>query len=601
MITLRNVHKAFGHQVLFDDASLQINERDRFILVGPNGAGKSTLFKMLLGKEQPDSGELTIRRGVVAGYLPQENAPVGDGTILQETLSELDDPDGRVTAQAKAILMGLGFKVADFDRPITTLSGGWAMRVAIARLLILEPDLLLLDEPTNHLDIDSLFWFQSYLQAYPGAVFLISHDRAFINAVGRAIVSVQDRRLKTYHGDYDYFLREREAERERLVSSWKRQQEEIEQMQDFISRNRSRASTANRAQSMIKRLEKLERIEIPPESKTIAIHFPQPRRTGVRVLTLTNVSKSYGDVKVYEGLDFEIERGWKCAFVGHNGAGKSTLLKVLGGVIPFDSGERTMAQDVTVGYFSQHREGQFDPDKTVLQEAMANNRMNPDLMVRSVLGSFLFSGDSVHKKTAVLSGGEKSRLALVKLLLAPPNVLLLDEPTTHLDMASVDALIEALKEYEGTVCCISHEVYFLNALVDHVVHVDRGKITWYPGNYDYFTRRRADWLAENPLAVPVPVVKKKAPPARGRGGAQSPARAERHTARQSEKLEARLVELASRLEGLAHKLSDPAIYADYKQVRDIGEEMEQVQAEMQSVEAEMLRGMQSTDAKPAAR
>ncbi len=582
MITLRDVHKSFGQQTLFEGATLQINQGDRFVLVGPNGAGKSTLFKMLLGEEEADSGELTIRRGAVVGYLPQENAPISDESVLERALSHLEDPDGRVTSKAKAILMGLGFKVVDFDRPVSALSGGWAMRAAMARLLVLEPDLLLLDEPTNHLDIDSLFWLQKYLRTYPGAVFLISHAHVFINAVCKAIVSVQEQRLKIYYGDYEYFLEERAAEFRRLEMAFNRQQEEIAQMQEFIDRNRARAATANRAQSMIKRLDKLERIVLPQQLKTVKIRFPQPRRAGVRVLALKDVRKSYGEVKVYESLDFELERGQKMAFVGHNGAGKSTLLKVLAGVIPIDEGQRILGYDVQVGYFSQHREGQFDPNKTVLQEAMMNDRLNPELMVRTVLGTFLFPGDSVHKKTGVLSGGEKSRLGLAKLLLDPPNVLLMDEPTTHLDMASVDALVEALKSFEGTICCISHDLYFLNAIADHVVHIDHGKITVYPGNYEYFKRRYAQWREENPEAAEAPIIEQKVK-------AQAPAAAkdDRSLARRKAKLEADLEALHASLESLAAQLSDPSLYADFSKVKAVGEEMERVQELIQEKEAEL--------------
>jgi len=582
MITLRKVQKSFGQQVLLEDATLQINEGDRYVLVGPNGSGKSTLFKILLGAEEADSGQFTIKRGAVVGYLPQENAPVTEETVLDTALAHHEDPDGRLTAKAKAVLMGLGFRVSDFDKKLNTLSGGWAMRAAMARLLMQEPDLLLLDEPTNHLDIDALFWLQNYLRSYPGAVFLISHDRAFINAVCRAIVSLQDHVLRVYHGDYEFYLQEREAEKARVVSAWKQQQDEIAKMQDFIDRNRARVSTANRAQSMIKRLEKLERVVLPQDAKTIKIRFPQPTRTGVRVLSLKGVHKAYGDVKVYQGLDFELERGWKVAFVGHNGAGKSTLLKVLAGAIPFDAGEMLVGNDVRVGYFSQHREGQFKPERTVLQEAQSVGRMNPDLMVRTVLGTFLFPGDSVHKPVGVLSGGEKSRLALVKLLLDPPNVLLLDEPTTHLDMASVDALVEALREFEGTICCISHDLYFLNALADHVVHIDQGNITWYPGNYEYFKRRQAQWHEENPQAVAVPKLDK-----RDAARAPAPVKDERARAKRRAKLENEVLELHVRLEELAAKLSDPELYADFAKVQAIGEDMEQVQSGIQAKEAEL--------------
>jgi len=587
LITLRNVHKSFGRQTLFDGADLQINNGDRFVLVGPNGAGKSTLFKMLLGRESADSGEMSTRRGAVVGYLPQENPPISDATVLEESLKERLDPDGRTVAKAKAILMGLGFKVADFGKKMNALSGGWAMRAALAGLLAQEPDLLLLDEPTNHLDIDSLFWLQQYLRSYPGAVFLISHDRAFINAVCRAIVSVQDGKLKVYRGDYEFFLRERQAERERLEMAWRRQQEEIAKMQEFIDRNRARASTANRAQSMIKRLDKLERIVLPAEAKSVKIRFPQPARTGVRVLSLRDVYKSYGETKVYQGLDFELERGWKMAFVGHNGAGKSTLLKVLAGVIPFDSGERVVGNDVKVGYFSQHRQGQLDPEKTVLQEASSVGRLNPDLLTRTILGTFLFPGDSVHKKTEVLSGGEKSRLSLAKLLLDPPNVLLMDEPTTHLDMASVDALVEALRDFEGAICCISHDLYFLNALADHVVHIDQGRITVYPGNYEYFKRRQSQWREENPQAEPKEENagnSESGRPGKSTEAAPSPEDRRRQEKRAA-KIKAELEALHAALESLASRLADPELYADYEKVRSIGEEMESVQKQIQEKEA----------------
>jgi len=577
---LRSVSKSFGQQTILEDAYLQINQGDRFVLVGPNGAGKSTLFKMLLGQEEADKGDIQLRRGAVVGYLPQENPPVSEETVLEAALQHHEDPDGRVTAKAKAILMGLGFTVAGFEKKVKELSGGWAMRVALARLLLQEPDLLLLDEPTNHLDIDSLFWFQKYLQTYPGAVFLISHERDFINHVCRAIVALENHTLKVYHGDYEFYLREKQAERERLQQRYDQQQAEIAEMQDFIYRHRARAATANRAQSMMKRIEKMEKITLPPDAKTVKIKFPQPTRTGVRVLALKNVCKSYGDLKVYDHLDFELERGWKMAFVGHNGAGKSTLLKVLAGVIPFDSGERIVGFDVKVGYFSQHREGQLDMSKTVLQEAQSTGRMNPDLLVRSVLGTFLFPGDTVHKQVSVLSGGEKSRLQLAKLLLDPPNVLLLDEPTTHLDMASVDALIEALKEFEGTICCISHDLYFLNALADHVVHVDQGKITVYPGNYEYFKHRQAQWHEENPQAVDVPVVDKKKP--------EAPAPLnEKQKSRKKAKLEEELLKLYETLEQLSAQMGDPKLYEDFEKAQKVGEEVEAVQAQIQAKEAEL--------------
>ncbi|MFH1620066.1 MAG: ABC-F family ATP-binding cassette domain-containing protein [bacterium] len=596
MITARKINKSFGRQTLFEDASLQINEADRYALVGPNGAGKSTLFRMLLGEIEPDSGELQMKKGVTAGYMPQETAPISEKTVLEETLATSPEADGRTEARAKEILAGLGFENPDFGKKVNTLSGGWAMRVVLARLLLEQPDILLLDEPTNHLDLDTLLWLQDYLAGYPGAIFLISHDRSFINALCRAIVSIENETFKVYHGDYEFFLAEKAAARERLESASRQQQREISDMEDFIARNRVRFSSASRVQSMIKRLKKLERIELAPESKTVKIRFPQPVRAGVRVLSLKDVSKSYGDIKVYQGLDFELERGWKMAFVGHNGAGKSTLLKMLAGAINPDLGGRAVGLNVKVGYYSQHRAEMLDPDKTVLKEALDNDRMNPELLVRTVLGTFLFPGDSVFKKTANLSGGEKSRLALVKMLLDPPNVLLLDEPTTHLDIPSVEALIGALREYEGTLCCISHDVYFINQLADHIVHVEGGKVTVYPGNYEYFERRQKQKAEEAQglhTVAPVPL------PSKNRGDSREKDRLKRTVMRETEKkaenLKREIAGARSEIAERSGQLQDPAVYSDFQQVRKLGEEIAALNRDVASKELELLRAEENLE------
>ncbi len=486
MISIRNISLAFGGQELFEGASLQLNRGDRYALVGPNGAGKSSLFRLILGETSPDEGDVEIKRGTVLGYLPQENPPVSDRPVLVEALHGLDETDGALEAKAKSILAGLGFKTKDFDKPVRELSGGWAMRVAMARLLTEEPDLLMLDEPTNHLDLWTLLWFRDYLQRYDGTIFVISHDRDFVNTVCTAMVSVQDRSLKVYRGSYEDFERERAGEKERLLAAKAQQETEIEKMQDFISRNRARLSTAKRAQSMMKRLDRVERIDIPPDPKILAVKLPQPPRSGKEAMTLKEIHKSYGDTVVYKGLTLSLHRGWRAALVGPNGAGKSTLLKIMAGVLPFEQGERILGHNVVSGYLAQHREGTMDPNRTVFDEARTGQRGHPDAFVRGILGSFLFGGESVNKKVKVLSGGEKSRLAIVKVLLDPPNVLFLDEPTTHLDMASVDALIEALKRYEGTLAFISHDLHFINALANQVIHVDAGKVTVYPGAFDLF-------------------------------------------------------------------------------------------------------------------
>lgn len=594
MITLRNVSKSFTSQILLEDASMQLNDGDRFVLVGPNGAGKSTLFKMMLGQEECDSGEISFKKGAVVGYLPQENPPVSEETVLKTVLDGAEDLGGKVEAEAKSILMGLGFKVKDFDRPVNTLSGGWAMRAAMAKLLLKNPDLLLLDEPTNHLDLDSLEWLENYLLRYQGAVFSISHDRDFINKTSKAIVSLQDHKLRIYYGDYEHFLSQREAEREKLLAAYKQQQDEIAHMEDFIARNRVRATTASRVQSMIKRLEKIERIEIPPEDKKVKISFPQPIRTATKVLELKNISKTYpieghDPIKVYENFDFTLERGQKMVFVGHNGAGKSTLLKMLAGTIQPDSGERILGLNVKTGYFSQHHYGMLDPNKTVLQEAMSNDRMNPELMVRTVLGTFLFHDDDVYKPTSVLSGGEKSRLILVKLLLDPPNVLLMDEPTTHLDMSSVDALIAALKDFEGTLCFISHDVYFINALADSVVHVEQGKTTIYPGNYDYFLyrQRQKEKEAEEQLAAKNASMANSAREQSDKNRTLSNWEEKkqrdselRKRKRRQEKLRADIATSKKEVEKLATEMSQPDVCSDYAKVKDLGDKLSQLESDI---------------------
>ncbi len=491
MITLRNVSKSFGAQELFEDISLQINERDRFALVGPNGAGKSTLFKMIMALEEPDAGEVNLRDGITFGYLPQETPNLSGQSVIIEAL---DGQDGgnRQEAQAKKILMGLGFKIADFERPVKELSGGWQMRVMIAKLLLQEPALLMLDEPTNHLDLESLLWFQNYLRTYKGALFVISHDREFINSVTERIVELREHKMFIYRGTYEDYLEQKKHEEERLISAYKRQQKEIEDLEIFISRFRAKASLAASVQSKIKYLEKMEKIVLPVDQKKVGFSFPQPERSGQNVLVLENVKQSYdGKNFIYNGLDLTLERGQKIALVGPNGAGKSTLLKVLAGVLPIQAGERKLGFNVEAGYFSQHRSDMFQPGRTVFNEAADTRRAHSETGIRTLLGSFLFSNEAVFKKVEVLSGGEKSRLGLVKILLDPPNLLLMDEPTTHLDMTSVDVLVEALKKFEGTFVFISHDVYFLRQLATHVIHVNKGKITWYPGNYDYFLHRKA--------------------------------------------------------------------------------------------------------------
>ncbi len=522
MLTLSNVGKSFGARTLFEDVSLSINLGERIALVGPNGAGKSTLFSIILGTGEPDSGSVVLDKHTTLGYLPQETAATGDETVLELACAITEEhgklmrilSDGARTGatdteeyhdalgkyaelggyqlepKAKRILSGLAFRESDFNRPAREMSGGWIMRAHLARLLVMEPDLLMLDEPTNHLDLESLGWFQNYLEYYPGAILMISHDRAFLNALVDNIWEIRHKQVHRYRGNYDAYVEQRKARAEQHLAAYKNQQAEIAKLQEFADRFRAKASKASQAQSKLKQIERMEKLEAPEsDEKRIHIKFPQPARSGQRVMTLTGVHFAYGDLKVYRGIDMEIEKGQRTVLVGPNGAGKSTLLKILGGVLQIQAGERKEGLNLEVGYSSQNRADMLNPTRTVLQEALSVPAPLPEVTTRTILGSFLFQGDDAFKKVAVLSGGEKTRLGLVKLLMNPPNLLLMDEPTTHLDMASIDALIEALKQYTGTLIFISHDVYFIRALATTVLHISAGNLTPYSGDYNYYLEK----------------------------------------------------------------------------------------------------------------
>jgi ATP-binding cassette subfamily F protein 3 len=534
MLTISQVTKAFAGRVLFEDASLQVNRGDRVGLVGPNGAGKSTLFSLILGEASPDEGKISLEKSATVGFLPQEHAPAGDETVLElacaispelvraqrilkttpedsaehhEALHLFDEHGGwQLEPKAKRILAGLAFRESDFDRPAKTLSGGWVMRAHLARLLVQEPELLLLDEPTNHLDLESLVWFQDYLANYPGAILMISHDREFLNQLVGSILEIAHRRLNRYRGNWDSYVEQKAAREEQQLAAYKNQQREIASLQQFADRFRAKASKASQAQSKLKQIDRMEKIEAPvAREKTVHFRFPQPQRSGHRVITLKGVDHAYGDLVVYRGLNFEAERGQRTVLVGPNGAGKSTLLKLLAGVLPVQNGERELGHNAKVGYFSQYRVDMLDPAMTVLETARDMPNPVSEQVARTVLGSFLFRGDDVFKTTAVLSGGEKTRLALVRLLLDPPNLLLMDEPTTHLDVGSIDALIGALAQYEGTLIFISHDVYFIRAVAKTVLHINAGKLTPYAGDYAYYLDKSRATSARAALTNAQPV------------------------------------------------------------------------------------------------
>lgn len=522
MLTLRNISKTFNSRTLFQHADLTVNYAEKVALVGPNGAGKSTLFSLILKTDTPDDGTVTRDEWTTMGYLPQEGEAVGDETALDiacgrgkgmeelearlrfiEKEGDVNDPEyfelqtkfdtlhnPEVEAKAKKMMRGLGFKEEDWLRPARELSGGWVMRAHLANLLVLEPDLLLLDEPTNHLDLLSLLWFRQYLKTYAGAVLMISHDRDFMDEIVQTVYEIDSAKLSSFTGNYTKYLELKEAAYDRAVIAYRNQRKEIEDLEEFIDRFRSVASKASQAQSRQKVLDKIVRLEKPAAPrKVFRFNFTQPQKSGQRPMILEGIHQAYGARKIYEGLDLEVERGERTVLVGPNGAGKSTLIKILAGEVPFQQGQRKLGTNLKLGYFSQHRSATLEPEYTVLEEVM---RACPTLReddARAILGSFLFRKEDVYKRCKVLSGGEKSRLNLVKFLVDPPNLLLMDEPTTHLDINSIEGLTQSLQRYEGTLVFISHDVHFIRSLATKVLHINNGKVTAYSGGYDYFLEK----------------------------------------------------------------------------------------------------------------
>ncbi len=528
MIQLSDLTKAFGDRTLIDHITWQIGDGDRVGLCGPNGAGKTTLLKMLAGLEEPDSGAVVRPSGLTIGYLPQDGLTHSGRTVFEEASSafqplldmkaemhriehrlgdssvpelehdamlaryaELQDrfrlADGySMDLRIATVLRGLGFSADDAERPAETFSGGWQMRIALAKLLLGRPNLLLLDEPTNHLDLDARNWLEEYLGAYPYAVILVSHDRYFLDAVVTRITDLSLRKLTDYVGNYSKYVEQRDAMLERLRQSKREQDEEVARVKMFIDRFRYQATKAAQVQSRIKLLEKVVPIEVPPERKRIHFTFPTCQKSGRTVLELKHVRKAYADLTVFRDLTLHVERGDRIALVGPNGAGKSTLMRILSGEDQPDAGTRAVGHQVVVEYFAQDEATRLNPTLTVYGTLEAGSPNNMVPAIRTILGGFLFSGDDVFKKAAVLSGGERTRLAVARMLLRPSNTLLLDEPTNHLDLDSKDVLLEALEDYGGTLVIVSHDRYFVEKLATKIIEIGHGEAVVYPGTYAEF-------------------------------------------------------------------------------------------------------------------
>ena len=657
MIQIEEAGKSFGGQIVFRDLTWHITRGQRVGLVGPNGAGKTTLCRILTNEIEVDSGQVRRAKSTTIGYLPQELVAAGDGTVLghllagfpdlqrleegmealaremaeveNEASEELMERYGdlqhqyevlggyHLESRAKAILGGLSFTPDDFHAPLANLSGGWRMRVALGRLLLQSPDLLLLDEPTNHLDLESLQWLEDFLAAYEGTVVIISHDRYFLNRVVDRIAELELGRFSLYVGDYDDYQAQKLARQEQLVAAQKSQVEQIEKMERFIRKFRYKATKARQVQSRIKQLDKIERVEVIRAPKRIHFRLPQPGRSGTVVGELRKVHKAYGDTVVYRGVDFRLLRGDRIALVGPNGAGKSTILKIIAGVLSFEDGERILGHNATVHYYAQHQLDALNPQHSVLEElaSVADPEMQPRL--RGILGAFLFSGDSVEKPVAVLSGGEKSRLALAKMLLRPANLLCLDEPTNHLDVTAREILEEALDQFEGTMLFISHDRYFINRIATKVVEVRDGRLAEYAGDYDYYLEKRETEQIEPRAGEPPqsggreprqepnraesrepqdkPAAKGRrseppAPKARTREARRAETEARQRKSREMGPLKARLKEteaeiarIEARVRDLTDQMANPEIYKDGERAREVARERKELEGQAGSL------------------
>ena len=623
MLQIQSLTKAYAGRVLFEDVTWNVSDGDRVGLAGPNGSGKTTLLRMFVRSESPDSGKVSTPRGTTVGYLPQEGLAHSGKTLRAETLtafekllamgeemSELEEQMGEVDASSaeharilerygecrdewdrrggfsiesrtEEVLLGLGFKTEELHAPTETFSGGWQMRIALAKLLLSQPNLLLLDEPTNHLDLEARNWLEDYLANYPHTIVLVSHDRYFIDQVVTRITDIDRRRLVDYTGNYSTFLKTRASTLAELRAKAARQQEEIEKTERFINKFRYKATKAKQVQSRVKMLEKIEKIDVPLERKLIRLRLPEVDRSGRVVLELENIHKSYGENHVFNGANLLVERGERMALVGPNGVGKSTLMRLLSESEEVDSGKLRLGHNVKTGYFSQDRYD-LDEERTVLENMTdgAPTEMIPRL--RSLLGAFLFHGDDVDKKVRVLSGGEKSRLALARMLLRPANVLLLDEPSNHLDLDSKEVLLDALRAYKGTLVFVSHDRYLLDQLSTKVAEIADGHIRVHWGGYPDFMRAK-DAQLETPDAVKKEIIEEPVPSkvsAEGKALSKNKARAIQE---RLEEIEMTISETEIGIDSLEGRMSVAGFYDDDQAAADVVKTHEDLKAQLKAL------------------
>nr|MBI3613663.1 ABC-F family ATP-binding cassette domain-containing protein [Nitrospirota bacterium] len=574
--------------------SAHLRQGSRVGLVGPNGAGKTTLMRMILGEDSPDKGRIRKRPHLRVGYLAQELETLTGKTVL-DAAHRGQYPEH----EAKRILSGLGFGEADFSRPVEALSGGYRMRVALAHLLLANPDVLMLDEPTNHLDKPTQRWFEQFLIQSGMTLLVISHDTAFLDRIATHIWDLRDHVIQEYRGNYQRFLEQRAARDEQLEAAANRQSKEIARVQKFVDRFRYQANKASQVQSRIKQLDKVKRIELGRDAKRVRFKFPLPPASGRHVFDLRGVAKSYGTTVVYGALDFSVERGQRVALVGENGAGKSTLLKMLAGVLPPDKGTRTVGHGATVHYFAQHQAETLNPEHTILESLSEVSTQAETNFLRGLAGAFLFSGQDQKKPIKSLSGGERNRVALARMLVEPANTLLLDEPTNHLDPASVDVLTDAMTDFPGTIVFISHDPTFLSRIATRVVEIEEGKARDYYGDYEYYLWKRAQELesikestadlsptqkqakASNKALPAPPPVAEKSKAGERRELSKSQARLEKQVAR----AEAEVADLETRLKGREQELADPALYKEFARWNDLHQEQDRWKKDLERLTA----------------